>query len=296
MWTMKHSTTTVLLLATLEGTHRAGADRILVNALARRAVGNQTTDSSCTEYTELVSPMYTKCTIEQDGHNGEVLQSQWRPQDLCMLLDGKPCRSSYYCENPEQVYVDCRNVIPDDPNAGVDCDGNALPLSSSPAELDFKSGINACSQVGWNCVGTYMDLASCYWYDFLSDGTKVTISTDEPYGSIGDPLSSGYYGECFAKVGGLTDNCNSCEISCIEDNDNYATFDCSNLSSDPCAITENCYRCQSDEPPDTKVTLQPDIDCGLKCGLPTSAADPAFHTAAVVSCLVGGAILMVLGL
>lgn len=240
--TMLTAKYTVLFMAL--GAHQSCSARpLLPDALAKQAG-----EPNCTEYTDLFSPQYAKCTGETE--NGIILDLLYSPwlSNFCLLVDGQPCRSTYLCENNETiVYTDCRNVYPENPDAtSTDCDGNLL--DPSMVMLDFD-GVNGCSRVGWNCVGTFYDLASCYWYDILSDGTYVWISTNEPADQIGDPESLGYYGECFARVNST--QCSSCYISCIEENNNYATFDCSNLSSDPCAITGNCYNCAGPTPAPT---------------------------------------------
>jgi hypothetical protein len=96
---------------------------------------------------------------------------------------------------------------------------------------------------------TVYDLVSCAWLSILTDGTVVTVHTDEgPSGSFGDPDALGYFGECYARVDNGEEEfyemeaCVSCDIIGFGLGGNYAQFDCSNLSNDPCA-TQNLEAC-----------------------------------------------------
>ena len=80
---------------------------------------------------------------------------------VCYFLNGKPARTS-------DVFG-LRNLAP--PRSkymGIDCSGMCPPRTF--LQLKFKETGNACAIIGYTCVKTSCDLASCYWYRILGDG------------------------------------------------------------------------------------------------------------------------------
>jgi hypothetical protein len=127
------------------------------------------------------------------------------------------------------------------------------------AALEFDYSDNECARLGYYCVDVSYDTdSSCTWLSIIPDGTVVRVVTDEgPSDSYGNPEGAGYSGDCYARVDNGEDEvhemeiCDGCEISGIGLGRNYAQFDCSNLSGDPCARQDlrACTNGRARDPP-----------------------------------------------
>jgi hypothetical protein len=196
-------------------------------------------------------PNYRECTQNLDGGSelAFLLSINFlETSRFCALIDGLPCRASSFCENVN-LALDCRNLFhPGDTCAAIDCDGNCIAYATDET-LGFDYTDNECAKLGYYCVKTYYDLVSCTLLSILPGGTVVRVSTDEgPSDSYGNPDGVGYWGDCYARLDKGEDEvyemerCDSCDITGIGLGGNYAQFDCSNASDDPCA-TQDLQAC-----------------------------------------------------
>jgi hypothetical protein len=190
--------------------------------------------STCKDYTSIFAPHYRECTIKSTQGDTVVARRSlgFTPTDLCVHARGVPCRGSYLCPKGSAAAfaLDCRNVYkPGTKCAGSDCSGKCISYPATSKQFTFSYDKNQCGKLGWNCVGTFGSLASCYWDSYLPNGKVVRVETNEYGDYIGKPDSLGYVGECFAKVNGQ--RCKSCKIGCTLPGGNYAQFACTNLLS-----------------------------------------------------------------
>jgi hypothetical protein len=217
-----------------EGGLRFEEDRTLdlmgvARKLDRAQLAAPASNPPCKSYTAMFAPQYKECSID----NSTLVLRQslgFTKSDLCVHFKGLPCRASYVCPagSVNKFYMDCRNLVkPGTKCAGVDCNDNCLPYPATRSKYKFSYAKNTCGRMGWNCIGTYYDIAGCYWNSYLPGGQVVRVNTDEPYNQIGQPNSLGYFGMCFPTVNGK--KCKSCKIDCMFTGGNYAQFDCSNL-------------------------------------------------------------------
>ena len=190
----------------------------------------QLTSNNCTETVTTDGTTVTTCTEVKSGRHIYYVIHQ--DNNLCYLVDGIPCWTSYLCVGSQNAFIDCRNLMLNqvDDCLSIDCDGNCLPdLDQLPS---FANGKNGCKEIGFGCASfgaSGFSFDECTYLDVLGDGKFVAVKYE---GTEAVPVS------CWAEIDGSSCICNAdCEVFSAQ-----ISYDCSNLSSGPCAVT-TCGKC-----------------------------------------------------
>jgi hypothetical protein len=200
---------------------------------------------NCVDQTSKLGYTTRSCTTTIAGFKVEmfyVITPNGAFIQFCMTVAGIPCKDSASCTNSKGIITstqsyDCRNTALRNSKTacgGVDCQGKCLPkLSYIPS---FANGNNGCATIidldyqAFPYGSNFLDQSS--WVDILGDGKVVGVEQSQFYPDLP---------KCTATINGKF--CTSCTPCFPSPLLIYPlSYDCSNLSTGPCA-KKKCNVC-----------------------------------------------------